>query len=108
MRAASVKRRRTPSTCRESRSAFTLLILSICFCLTLVLSMRRTSKLDSSCLSLYLLTPTMTSAPESILAYRRAADSSMRSLGIPETMALVMPPISSTSLMIARASSASC
>ena len=70
--------------------------------------MRRTSKLLSSCARRYLLTPTITSAAESIFAYRRAADSSMRNFGIPETIALVIPPNSSTSSIILSASSARC
>ena len=55
----------------------------------------------------YLLTPTITSSPRSIIACRRAADSSIRSFGIPEATALVMPPIASTSSISFQASSAS-
>ncbi len=51
--------------------------------------------------TLYLLTPTTTSSPRSIRAWRPAADSSMRSLGMPDSTALVMPPSSSTSSMSA-------
>ena len=43
----------------------------------------------------------MTSSPRSTRAWRRAAASSMRSLGMPASTALVMPPIASTSSMIA-------
>ncbi len=39
-------------------------------------------------------------------AWRRAAASSMRSLGMPDSTALVMPPSSSTSVMIDQARSA--
>ena len=45
----------------------------------------------------YLLTPTMTSSPRSTAAWRRAAASSMRSFGMPDSTALVMPPSASTS-----------
>ena len=45
----------------------------------------------------YLLTPTIVSSPRSMRAWRRAAASSMRSLGMPLSTALVMPPIASTS-----------
>ena len=55
----------------------------------------------------YLLTPTMTSSPRSTRAWRRAAASSMRSFGMPDSTALVMPPSASTSSMSAHASSAS-
>ena len=54
----------------------------------------------------YLLTPTTTSSPRSTRAWRRAADSSMRSFGMPDSTALVMPPSSSTSSMSAQALSA--
>ena len=54
----------------------------------------------------YLLTPTTTSSPRSMRAWRRAADSSMRSLGMPDSTALVMPPSASTSSMSAQALSA--
>src|SRR5439155_26185495 len=47
----------------------------------------------------HLLTPTIVSSPRSILAWRRAAASSMRNFGIPASTALVMPPIASTSLI---------
>jgi hypothetical protein len=50
----------------------------------------------------YLLTPTMTSSPRSMRAWRRAAASSMRSLGMPASTALVMPPSASTSSISAR------
>jgi hypothetical protein len=65
----------------------TVFILSICFCLTLLLSILRTSKFVSSLASLYLLTPTITSAPESIFAYLLAALSSILCFGIPEMIA---------------------
>src|SRR6266516_2959163 len=47
-----------------------------------------------------LLTPTITSSPRSMRAWRRAAVSSMRSLGMPASSAFVMPPIASTSSMM--------
>ena len=52
--------------------------------------------LDSSVV-LYLLTPTMVSTPASILAWRFAADSSIRIFGIPFSMAAIIPPFSVTS-----------
>ena len=45
-------------------------------------------------------------APESMRAWVRAAASSMRSLGMPCSMALAMPPASSASRMWAHARSA--
>ena len=87
--------------------AFTWLILAICLNLTSEFSICLTSKLFSSFYSLYLLTPTIVSAPESILACLLAALSSIRSLGIPDTIAYVIPPISSTSFIIFSASLAS-
>jgi hypothetical protein len=106
--AASVRFFKHYSTFLESLLALTWLILSICLCLTLLLSIFNTSKFCSSYYNLYLLTPTITSAPESILAYLLAAASSILCLGIPVIIAFVIPPISSTSLMIKRASSTSC
>ena len=50
---------------------------------------------------------TITSSPRSIIACRRAADSSIRSFGMPLATALVMPPIASTSSISFQASSAS-
>ena len=57
-----------------------------------------------SSLAWNLLTPTMTSSPRSMRACRRAAASSMRSLGMPASTALVMPPSASTSSISLRAS----
>ena len=54
----------------------------------------------------YLFTPTTTSSPRSTRPWRRAADSSMRIFGMPDSTALVMPPSSSTSWMMAQAFSA--
>ena len=51
----------------------------------------------------YLFTPTTTCAPLSIRACNRAALSSMRCLGSPCSMAFVMPPSASISLMVSRA-----
>ncbi len=61
----------------------------------------------STCSGTYLLTPTTTSSPRSMRACVRAADSSMRSLGMPDSTALVMPPSSSTSSMSDQAASTS-
>src|ERR1700730_9107423 len=69
---------------------------SSCAVRTAPLSTSRSST-DAASLDWYLLTPTMVSSPRSIRAWRRAAASSMRSLGIPASTALVMPPIASTS-----------
>jgi hypothetical protein len=60
----------------------------------------------SSLASRYRLTPTITSSPRSTAACRRAADSSIRSFGIPLATALVMPPMASTSSISAQAASA--
>ena len=53
-----------------------------------------------------MFTPTITSWPESIFACFSAAHSSILSLAQPDSTALVMPPIDSTSSMIAQALSA--
>ncbi len=47
----------------------------------------------------YLFTPITGWRPESMRAWVRAAASSMRSLGMPASIALAMPPAASTSLM---------
>ena len=57
--------------------------------------------------SRYLFTPMTGWRPESMRAWVRAAASSMRSLGMPASMALAMPPTSSTSSMCARRVAAS-
>ena len=79
---------------------------AICCRRTSLLSMSRTSIGDSSA-SRYLFTPTIVSSPRSTRAWRRAAASSMRSFGMPDSTALVMPPSCSTSSMSFHASSAS-
>ena len=88
-------------------SARTVSRRATCCSRTLVLSMSSTSTWSGSA-ERYLLTPTMTSSPRSTRACRRAAASSMRSFGMPESTALVMPPSASTSSMIAQARSARC
>mmetsp|Transcript_7849 Transcript_7849/g.24632 ORF Transcript_7849/g.24632 Transcript_7849/m.24632 type:complete len:327 (+) Transcript_7849:1-981(+) len=98
------------STCRTralSRFARRRLSASVCSRSTVVLSMSSTSTCVPSSTT-YLLMPTTTSAPLSMRACLRAAASSMRSLGMPLAMALAMPPMPSTSLMISSALSASC
>ncbi len=50
-----------------------------------------------------LFTPTMVCRPESIRAWARAAASSMRSFGMPASIALAMPPRPSTSRMCSQA-----
>ena len=52
------------------------------------------------------LTPMTGWRPESMRAWVRAAASSMRSLGMPASMAAVIPPASSTSSMCAQARAA--
>ena len=104
--APSVRRRRASWQACSSRVARTRSSRAICWRRTSVLSIDSTSTC-SGFVGWYLLTPTMTSSPRSTRAWRRAADSSMRSLGMPEATALVMPPSSSTSSMRAQASVAS-
>ena len=58
--------------------------------------------------SWYLLTPTITSWPESMRACFSAALASIFSLAQPLCTAWVMPPIASTSSMIVQAASAIC
>ena len=70
---------------------------------TAVLSMSSTSTSGSSS-SWYLFTPTITSSPRSMRACFRAAASSIRSLGMPDSTAFVMPPRASTSSISLRAS----
>ena len=53
-----------------------------------------------------MLTPTITSRPESMRACFSAAAASIFSLAQPESTAFVMPPIASTSSMIFHAASA--
>ena len=60
----------------------------------------------SSVLSLYLLTPTITSLPLSMRACFSAAAASILSLAQPLSTAWVMPPMASTSSMIFQAASA--
>lgn len=85
--AASVKAAKQLATLLLSLLAFTLLIRSIYFYLTVELSIYLISKLCSSLAILYLLTPTILSAPESILAYLLAALSSILNFGIPDMIA---------------------
>ena len=82
----------------SASSLFSLSSLSLLICdfLTEALSTSRIS-MGSSLSSLYLLIPTITSFPASILACFLAAASSIRILGIPVSIALVIPPSSSTS-----------
>ncbi len=78
---------------------------AICASRTAVLSISRTS-ISSYLGGWYLFTPTITSSPRSIRAWRRVAHSSMRSLGMPWRIALIMPPSSSISFRTLRASAA--
>lgn len=102
--AHTVNARSDASILPLSLDALTLLILSIYFLRTVVLLISSVSN-GSSLSNLYLFTPTITSEPASILAYLLAADSSIRAFGIPDMIAYVIPPISSTSLIIFSASS---
>jgi len=85
-------------TAALSRLAFVALIRAICSSRT-VLGTSRIS-MGASSFTRYLLTPTMTSLPWSMRAWRRAADSSMRSFGMPVSMARAIPPRASISSMI--------
>ncbi len=69
---------------------------AICCSRTFVLSMSSTSTW-SGFSGRYLFTPTIASSPRSTAAWRRAADSSMRSFGRPDATAFVIPPSPSTS-----------
>ena len=80
---------------------------AICCSRTLTLSTSRMST-GSSRSSRYLLTPTITSVPLSMRACFPAADASILSFAQPDATARVMPPIASTSSMIAQALSAIC
>ena len=62
--------------------------------------------ISASSPSLYLLTPTITSWPESMRACFSAALASIFSLAQPLCTAFVMPPIDSISSMILQAASA--
>mmetsp|Transcript_10219 Transcript_10219/g.39757 ORF Transcript_10219/g.39757 Transcript_10219/m.39757 type:complete len:352 (+) Transcript_10219:1601-2656(+) len=104
--ALSARAARAALAAASSRDALMARRRSTCLVRTEVLSIDRTST-PSSFSRRYLLTPTMTSALASMRACLRAAASSMRSLGMPLSMALAMPPSSSTSSMRARAESTS-
>mmetsp|Transcript_13675 Transcript_13675/g.28188 ORF Transcript_13675/g.28188 Transcript_13675/m.28188 type:complete len:227 (-) Transcript_13675:791-1471(-) len=87
----------------SSREAFTSFMRSICLTRTSVLSIFKTSTLSSfssSAFKRYLLTPTTTSRPESILPCFLAALSSIKSLACPLLINEVMPPFESISSMI--------
>mmetsp|Transcript_23350 Transcript_23350/g.40186 ORF Transcript_23350/g.40186 Transcript_23350/m.40186 type:complete len:217 (-) Transcript_23350:847-1497(-) len=94
--AASVSASRACWTLAGSRVLRMETRRSTCFLRTSVLSITRVW-IGSSFFGLYLLTPTITSLAESMRACLRAALSSMRILGIPDAMALAIPPNSSTS-----------
>jgi len=101
-RAASFRALRHTATRAASRLARILARRSTWLTRTAVLSIASTS-IGVSSFKRNLLTPTMTSEPESIMAWRRAAASSMRSLGMPLLTALAMPPSCSTSRMMVSA-----
>ena len=83
-------------TFSEFRSALICFKRSIWLLLTLVLSISKIS-ISSSSSIWYSFTPTIISLPASILACFLAAASSILSFGIPFSMALAIPPNSSTS-----------
>ena len=101
-RAASVSRAMLACHATGSRSARSRRSLSSCSARTAPLSTFSTS-MGSSTSGRYLLTPMTGCWPESMRAWVRAAASSMRSLGMPASMAAVMPPAASTSSMWAQA-----
>mmetsp|Transcript_2207 Transcript_2207/g.5140 ORF Transcript_2207/g.5140 Transcript_2207/m.5140 type:complete len:243 (+) Transcript_2207:515-1243(+) len=100
--AASLSEESALATAPSSRVDLTLAIFASCVLRTASLSMMR-ALTSSGVSSLNLFTPTTTSMPASRRACLRAAHSSMRSLGMPDSTALAMPPIASTSLMMSRA-----
>lgn len=102
VRAASVKASKAFFASSAFLVALIFWILSTWAVLTALLSMARTS-IGSFLGGLYLLTPTITSAPESMWAWRLAADSSILRLGIPCATALAIPPRASTSSTMALA-----
>ena len=95
--AASVSASSAASTARSSRSARSRRSFSSCSARTPALSTLSTSICSSSSTT-YLLTPITGWRPESMRAWVRAAASSMRSFGMPASMACAMPPAASTSL----------
>ncbi len=105
--AASVNACSAAATAALSRAALTWFRRAICDSRTDTLSISRISTL-SSVASLYLLTPTITSLPESMRACFSAAAASIFSLAQPEATARVMPPMDSTSSISVQAASAIC
>ncbi len=105
--AAAVNACSAVATAASSREAFTRFSRAICDSRTDTLSISRIST-GCSFFSRYLLTPTITSLPESMRACFSAAAASIFSLAQPLSTALVMPPMASTSSMIAQAWSAIC
>mmetsp|Transcript_26728 Transcript_26728/g.64474 ORF Transcript_26728/g.64474 Transcript_26728/m.64474 type:complete len:400 (+) Transcript_26728:526-1725(+) len=103
--AESVSARSAASTRASSRSARSARSLRSCASITAWLSMVRTSTAGCAdfAAGLKALTPTITSAPESIRACLRAALSSILRLGMPEATAAAMPPSASTSSITASA-----
>ena len=107
-RRGAAPRRATPSRASShaawSRSARRVRSLAICSARTAELSTLSTS-MSSAVSGRNTLTPTTGWRPESMRAWVRAAASSMRSLGSPASIALVIPPARSTSSMCAHARS---
>ena len=103
--AQTVRASRARAHALSSRSARSRSSLATWSARTWALSTRNTSSGGSES-GRYMLTPTTTWRPESMRPCVRAAASSMRSFGIPASMALRIPPVSSTSAMCCRARSA--
>jgi len=97
--AAAVSAASALSTEVWSRSARSRRSLATWASRTPALSTLRTSIRSSSATRGYLFTPITGCRPESIRAWVRAAASSMRSLGMPASIALAIPPAASTSAM---------
>ena len=96
--ARPARRRPRPGPGRRAAAAS----LAICSARTRLFSTLCTS-ISWSSSTWYLLMPITVCAPESMRAWVRAAASSMRSFGMPSSMACAMPPCSATSAMCARA-----
>ena len=98
-RADSFNVSRISTTFSAFRFAFICSSLSICFLRTSELSMSRISSSICFWADLKEFTPIMNSSPLSIFACFFAAASSILILGIPASIALVIPPSFSTSSM---------
>ena len=95
-RLASERVERRLAVAAASRSAFRRSSFSICAARTRRLSTFSMS-IGGSSAARYMLTPTTACSPASMRACVRAAASSMRSFGMPASIALAMPPSASIS-----------